>query len=611
MAPFTFRKWQDECFERFLEVVKQGESSFVFEACMGAGKSTMAARIAKALVEGVEGICVNHVLVVVPWTSIQGDVDKGMLGTFSEMGLDPRKDFFTYSRRQVRQPIPQMYSTVTLYWEVCCQQAIDTIRMWMREGWKFGLICDEIHHTNEINSSWGMWVKQLEELATFSVFMSGTYFRSDRKPISCIDLDETGAPRKHYRYPYRIGVRDNVVRAVTTREINATVQIYDAARDRHYEVELSQITNQEELAKAKVQVLDPTAPCIAQVIERVHQDLMQTRFKFPDAACLFVCRPGGSDNFTMEAAEEQEDKHVNVIAREIQRLTGEMPTVVTHKDRDSAGKITRFRRGVDPYIVAVNMISEGCDIPRLRAVAFCRYTDSEMLFRQIVGRALRMTALEDGTAAQIYIPAFPVLLQFAERLYSEAQEGVHDRTCPVCGGWPCVCPCPRCGQRPCVCVKDRTPRDLPSLIGIDATPVLDGGHVGEDHVAELYVRYAGEIAKTSEAHRHTNHVQMGHALYQFVKLQAEGNREKPSAPAGAAQPNAAAEREWLRKKINKYARKLAFDVYGQDYKRAWHEEVEVPFHAPFKTILNTWRVERLKEVADRLERRVRETLRRG
>src|SRR5205823_5855186 len=52
-------------------------------------------------------------------------------------------------------------------------------------------------------------------------------------------------------------------------------------------------------------------------------------------------------------------------------------------------------------------------------IAFCRYTTSEMLFRQIVGRALRLHVPEDGTAAQIYVPAFPVLLDFAESLYTE------------------------------------------------------------------------------------------------------------------------------------------------------------------------------------------------
>ena len=45
----------------------------------------MAALIAKSLVTDHD---IDHVLVLVPWKSIQGDIDKGMLGTFGEMGLD-------------------------------------------------------------------------------------------------------------------------------------------------------------------------------------------------------------------------------------------------------------------------------------------------------------------------------------------------------------------------------------------------------------------------------------------------------------------------------------------------------------------------------------------
>src|SRR6266700_7733270 len=71
---FQPRKWQQDCLERFQQKLKEGSTSFVFEACMGAGKSAMAAWLAKTLLDehGVE-----HVLALVPWVSIQGDVDKG------------------------------------------------------------------------------------------------------------------------------------------------------------------------------------------------------------------------------------------------------------------------------------------------------------------------------------------------------------------------------------------------------------------------------------------------------------------------------------------------------------------------------------------------------
>lgn len=602
--PFKPRKWQEDCLERFRELLKDGKTSFVFEACMGSGKSPMAALLAKTLLDEYD---IDHILVLVPWKSIQGDTDKGMMGAFGAiMSLDARDRFFTANRRQPRQPVPLMDATITLYQEVCCEEAIDTIRMWQAGGWRFALICDEIHHTNEINSSWGEYVKTLEQLADYSIFMSGTYFRSDKKPISCIPLHDDGNPVKHYRYPYTEGVKDNVVRAVTTRDINARVVLFDRQKDKKYEVELSAI-NPRDLAEAKKQVLDPNGECIRHMIETVDRALTQTRFKFPDAACLFVCRPGGGDNYTVEGDESQEDRNVHIIAKQIRDLTGHEPTVVTYHDRDAIGKIARFRRGEDRYLVAVNMVSEGCDIPRLRAVAFCRYTTSEMLFRQIVGRALRMHYPEDGTAAQIYIPAFPLLVEFAERIYSEAKEGIRDRRCKTCGEWPCACPCQNCGKHPCECPKvSCLPWELPNVTAIDAIPILDGGHIGAEHVLERFVVYATKIAAATEALRHSNPTQLGYALQNFVSMQQEENNHPPAGSAGS---NPAAEREKLVRQITRHIRRLAVHFYDKDYAKAYIKEIQAPFGAAMSVIQNTWTVDKLRDVADRLERRVLEVFR--
>lgn len=603
---FVPRKWQRDCLDRFEQKLEEGATSFVFEACMGAGKSAMAAMISKSLLTD-HGV--DHVIVLVPWRSIQGDVDKGMLGAFGEsMGLDARDRFFTYGRRQVRQPRPRMDATVTLYQEVCCQEAIETLKMWKSEGFTFALICDEIHHTNEINSSWGAYVEQIQSLASYSIFMSGTYFRSDRKPISCIPLDPNGEPIKDYRFSYSSGVKENVVRAVTTRDIDAKIVLYDRSTDRKYERMLSDVESRE-LSEVKKQVLDPHGECIRHTIETVHAALMQTRTRFPDAACLFVCRPGGAEEVTREGGGEAiEDRNVHKIAKQIEALTGESPTVVTHRDRDAAGKIARFRRGIDPYLVAINMVSEGCDIPRLRAVAFCRYTKSEMLFRQIVGRALRLHQPEDGTAAQIYIPAFPRLVEFAETLYSEAQEGIRDRRCQECGGWPCECACSECGQYPCECEEVLFPTNELKLIGIDATPQLDGGHVGADKVTEHYVRYALTITQENDALRHSNHTQLGYAFQRFMQLQHEGLQQTKAAPR---QTNPAVERELMRRRINRHVKRLAFQLYDKEFSKAYYNEIEVPFRTKFKVIKNTWTVDQLREVADRLERRVMQVFRNG
>lgn len=614
---FNPREWQKQCLERFLKKINENGpgTSFVLEACMGSGKSTMAAWIAKILLENYS---IHHVLVIVPWRSIQGDIDKGMLGSFGEMGLDPRPRFFTDTgRRQVRQPRPQLQATVTLYQEVCCQAALDTIRMWKtdQQGFDFALICDEIHHTNEINSAWGSYIQQLKSLATYSVFMSGTYFRSDKKPISCIPLDERDWPIKDFYFRYTEGVRQEVVRPVTCRHTTAKVKLRShntqTQKTSEYEIDLEKV-GPDELGAAKRQVLDPKGECIGEMIKLVHEALLKTRQKFPDAACLFVCRPGGRGNYTQDSSQERtiEDKHVRLIAERIKEITGHTAVVVTYSDTNSAANIARFRRGTEPYLVAVNMVSEGCDIPRIRAIAFCRYTNSEMLFRQIAGRALRIHSLngirqeDPGAAAQIYIPAFPVLVQYATHLYDEAQEGIQNKRCPVCGQWPCICPCaicgefpcicpcPECGQKPCVC-PPRPPKPI-VIEGISAIPILDGGSIGNNRISESNVSDARQITTTHVAFVHFNEVLLGGILKQYDSMK----KAQPEEPA-ATPPQ---EREQLRQKINRIIKKKAIDRYDRDYPRAYYHEIQVPFRSPLTVILNTWPIERLRDVLTYLER---------
>jgi hypothetical protein len=237
-----------------------------------------------------------------------------------------------------------------------------------------------------------------EEHGVDHVLVPGT----DTKPTRCLPPDPGGVQRKAYRLSY----------------IDAYLQFFDPLLGARYERSLTQISSRE-LPQAKDMALDPYGKVIRHIIEKAHDDLLRTRSRFPDAACLFVGRPGGGDNFTSPGDEAQEDEQVHLIAEQIQVLTGWAPTVVTYRDRDAAGKIAAFRRGLDPYLVAINRVAEGCDIPRVRAVAFCRYTDSELVFRRIVGRALRLLGPEDGTAPQIYLPTFPVLLEFVRRLYAD------------------------------------------------------------------------------------------------------------------------------------------------------------------------------------------------
>jgi hypothetical protein len=89
-------------------------------------------------------------------------------------------------------------------------------------------------------------------------------------------------------------------------------------------------------------------------------------------------------------------------------------------DADPANAIRRFRRSHDPWIVAVNMVSEGVDIPRLRVVVYLTNRLTLLAFRQIVGRVVRTDSANDTDYGRVYIPADRHLVDMARRVTDQA-----------------------------------------------------------------------------------------------------------------------------------------------------------------------------------------------
>ena len=71
---------------------------------------------------------------------------------------------------------------------------------------------------------------------------------------------------------------------------------------------------------------------------------------------------------------------------------GATARVVTSDDPRRVGGHRRVRRrAAEPWLVAVRMVSEGVDIPRLRVGVYATTTTTELFFRQAVGRFVRWT----------------------------------------------------------------------------------------------------------------------------------------------------------------------------------------------------------------------------
>ena len=86
--------------------------------------------------------------------------------------------------------------------------------------------------------------------------------------------------------------------------------------------------------------------------------------------------------------------------------TGRAPVVVLHRGA-RARQACRVHGSRDPWIVAVNMVSEGVDIPRLRVGVYATAAKTPLIFRQIVGRFVRTIPGQRGRAELALRPGRP------------------------------------------------------------------------------------------------------------------------------------------------------------------------------------------------------------
>jgi superfamily II DNA or RNA helicase len=83
-------------------------------------------------------------------------------------------------------------------------------------------------------------------------------------------------------------------------------------------------------------------------------------------------------------------------------------------------------------MVAVRMVSEGVDVPRLSVGVYATSTSTPLFFAQAVGRFVR--ARRRGETASIFLPSVPVLLNLAAELEVERDHAL-DKPARADGEW--------------------------------------------------------------------------------------------------------------------------------------------------------------------------------
>lgn len=382
------RAWQRRALEQLADWCG---GPFLLCAAPGAGKTRPALELARALLRQKTA---SRLVVLCPTTPLtrQWSTAAAELGVQLQpnaSGPRPPRDFdgvaVTYARVASD---PHRWATGVLP---------DTL-----------VVVDEAHHLGE-ELAWGTGFQRAFAGTSRWLLLSGTPFRSDATPIPGVRYDPDGVAVPDTSYSYAEAVADGICRPVAFVTFDGTLswRSGEAVIESSFETVLD---SREASRRYRTAISTELPDGLPRILDEADSKLSALRHEgHRDAGALAV------------AADAT---HARQIVKLLHQTTGRAPLVVLHTDPKAASKLAAFRDSPERWVVAVNMVSEGVDIPRLRVGVYATAAKTPLIFRQIVGRFVRTIPGRQPEPSWLYLPADPVLCRHAEQIESELRHSL-------------------------------------------------------------------------------------------------------------------------------------------------------------------------------------------
>ncbi|GAA3644612.1 DEAD/DEAH box helicase [Nocardioides ginsengisoli] len=380
----SLRAWQSAALNDYLA---RSPRDFLAVATPGAGKTTFALTVAAEL---LGRRVVDRLIIVAPTEHLK--LQWAEAAARAGLPIDP-----TYSAGSGKISSDYVGVAVT-YAGVGVNPLALRIRT---ERFRTLVILDEIHHAGD-SLTWGEGVREAFEPAAKRLALTGTPFRSDINPIPFVSYapGEGGVPTSvaDYTYGYADALADHVVRPVLFLAYSGQMSWRTRAGD-EVAASLGEPLTKDMTSQALRTALDPNGSWMPSVLAAADKRLSEVRRHVPDAGGLVI-------------ATDQDS--ARAYAKLLKGISGESPTVVLSDEKAASKKISAFSEGDSRWMVAVRMVSEGVDVPRLSVGVWATTTSTPLFFAQAVGRFVR--ARKRGEIASVFLPSVPNLLSFASEL---------------------------------------------------------------------------------------------------------------------------------------------------------------------------------------------------
>lgn len=384
----SLRAWQEEAIRRYLDAEPR---DFLASATPGAGKTTFALRLAAIL---RAGRIIEQIIVVAPTEHLktQWADAAGRAG----IRLNPR-----YSNNDGLGYGGHYHGVVVTYAQVAMKPVQHRL---LSERCDTLVVLDEVHHGGDA-FSWGDAIREAYGTAKRRLSLTGTPFRSDDAQIPFVQYAPQGDGSRlsltDYDYGYGRALADGIVRPVIFM-VYAGEMRWQTSAGEQMEARLGEGNTKDITAQAWRTALDPAGDWIAKVLQAADRRLSEVRQQVPDAGGLVIA----TDHAAAKA-----------YAKRLQQITGEEVALILSDDAGASDRIDTFSHGEHRWMVAVRMVSEGVDVPRLAVGVYATSSSTPLFFAQAIGRFVR--SRRRGETASVFIPNVPALMRLAGELEKE------------------------------------------------------------------------------------------------------------------------------------------------------------------------------------------------
>jgi superfamily II DNA or RNA helicase len=438
----NLRPWQEDCIKKsllWLTKVKE-DKHFVINAAPGSGKTIAACVIANELIKKDE---IDRVIVIAPrrkiaqqWAEDFRFITDRFMGKITSS--DPDASDIGHDLVITWQSVGNLSDAL----DVICKK--DRVLV----------ICDEHHHAAQ-NAAWGNGANSGLSSSKFSLILTGTPIRSDGKETIWVNLDDHGnikyqtegsytltygeavdldycRPITFHRHDAQYEVKLDDDTSVTVSGSNdSLVSVPDALKSFYSSDQLKRSLDFYTLSKYPKYEKDNITPSRdsfhSSMVDWGMEKLDDIKNIMPEAGGLVI-----APNIEMA---EYFQKLIQIMDKD-----GQKPILVHSNIPNAEEKITAFDLNNDQkWLISVNMVSEGVDIPRLRVLIYLPHATTELYFRQAMGRIVRKRSDNDITRGYAIIPRFSKFNEFAKRVEDEMPVSLRKdpgkpkhKVCPVC-----------------------------------------------------------------------------------------------------------------------------------------------------------------------------------